>query len=547
MSALGLDRTAEDATLALRLARHAQATPGKIALRFEGEALSYLELHDRAASFAAGLAQAGVGRGEPVCVLLETSCDYVAVWLGLNRLGALEVPINTGFRGAALAHAMRLTGARILVLDASLAPVAFDALKDAPNIRQVFLRGRSPALTKAPGVSVDAFEALALPAPAAPAHVAARPGEPAMLLFTSGSTGPSKGCSIPQRYLLRQPEIFCRELRIGPEDTLYAPFPLFHADGAVFTVAAALAAGGTAALAPKFSVSRFWEDCRRHEATVFDFMGATLAMLFKQPPTPRDRDHRVRLGWGVPTPPWTEAFEQRFGVELVEVYGLSDAGIVLYNQPGGPKAPGSCGRAVAPFDVRIHDEDGFEVPVGETGELVIRSGEPHLLLTGYHGDPAATAEAFRNLWFHTGDLVRRDAEGNFYFVGRNKDIIRRRGENISAYDVEQALLAHPDILEVAAYGVPSELTEEDLMVSVVPRPGSGLAAADVVDWARARLASHMAPRYVRLTDALPRTETEKVAKYKLKALGVTADALDFDPRAGMAPKAQGTSRHDARN
>lgn len=363
-----------------------------------------------------------------------------------------------------------------------------------------------------------------------------------MILFTSGSTGPSKGCTIPHRYVLRQAEIFCRELGVGPGDTLYAPFPLFHADGAIFTVAAAFAAGGAAALAPKFSVSGFWNDCRRHGATHFDFMGATLAMLFKQDPSPRDRDHGVRLGWGVPAPPWAEAFEDRFGVELVEVYGLSDAGIVLYNRPGGPKRPGSCGRPVPPFDVRLLDEDGFEAPVGTSGELVIRCAEPHLILSNYYGDPAATAEASRDLWFHTGDIARRDADGFFYFVGRQKDVIRRRGENISAFDVEQALLTHPDILEVAAYGVPSELTEEDLMVSVVGRPASGLTAEDVVAWARDRLASHMVPRYVRLTDAIPRTETEKAAKYRLKALGVTPDTIDFDPRARGDAEKQETSR-----
>jgi crotonobetaine/carnitine-CoA ligase len=526
-----------DASLALRVSRHALAQPGKIALRFEGEALSYRELDDRAASLAAGLSQAGVKRGDPVCVLFDTSCDYVALWLALNRLGALEVPINTGFRGPSLAHALRLTAAEVLVLDSSLVEAASSALADAPNIRRVFVRGEKKAPAGIAAGQVEDFDQLFLPASAAPPPVEVRPGEPAMILFTSGTTGPSKGCAIPHRYVLRQSEIFCRELGVGAADTLYAPFPLFHADGAVFTVAAAIAAGATAALAPKFSVSKFWDDCRRHEATIFDFMGATLAMLFKQPESPRDRDHGVRLGWGVPTPPWAEAFEARFGLELVEVYGLSDAGIVLYNRPGGARRPGSCGRVVEPFDVRVHDADGVEVPPGTTGELVVRSNEPHLILSNYYGDPAATAEACRDLWFHTGDLVRRDEDGFFYFIGRQKDVIRRRGENISAFDVEQVLLAHPDIVEVAAYGVPSELTEEDLMVSVVAREGSGLAAAEVIEWAQSRLAPHMVPRYVRMADALPRTETEKAAKYKLKALGVTTDTLDFDRRAQQAAAA----------
>ncbi|PZQ64244.1 MAG: ATP-dependent acyl-CoA ligase [Phenylobacterium zucineum] len=535
---------AEDINLAGRLARWARIQPERIAVRFEDDTISYGELDRRVDALAAGLSAAGVRAGEFVCVLFDTSIDYVATWLALTRLGAVEAPINTGFRGPGLAHALRLTGASRLLVDATLAPEAWAALADVPAVREVFVRG-GPSVAP-PGASARAFafeELLQGGGTVPPADV--RPGDTTMLLFTSGSTGPSKACSIPNRYVLRQPEIFCQELQVGRTDTLYAPFPLFHADGAIFTVAAALAAGATAALAPKFSVRGFWDDCRRHEATHFDFMGATLAMLFKQPPGPRDRDHGLRIGWGVPSPPWAEAFEARFGVELLEVYGLSDAGIVLYNRPGAEKRTGSCGRPAEPFDLRLQDGDGAEVAAGEVGELVIRPREPHLVLNGYHGDPAATADAFRDLWFHTGDLMRRDADDFFYFVGRLKDVIRRRGENISAFDVEQALLTHPDVLEVAAYGVPSELTEEDLMVSVRPRAGAALAAGDVVDWAAGRLASHMVPRYVRLCPELPRTETEKVAKHLLKALGVTPDTHDFDPRAATrAPQPETTPNAD---
>ena len=353
-----------------------------------------------------------------------------------------------------------------------------------------------------------------------------RPGDATMLLFTSGSTGPSKACAIPHGYTLRQPEIFCEQLRITADDVLYAPFPLFHADGAIFTVAAALACGGTAALARKFSVSRFWADCRRHGATVFDYMGATLALLHKQPASPSDRDHLVRLGWGVPSPPFADEFEQRFGLELVELYGLSDVGIVLYNRPGEPRKPGSCGHPIAAFDVRLRNEEGRDLGVDQVGELVVRANEPCVIMNEYYGNPAATAEAFRDGWFHTGDLLRRDAEGHHYFVSRLKDLIRRRGENISAFDVEQALLLHPDIVEAAAYGVPSELTEEDVMVCVVARPGSNLTAQAVSQWAEQHLARHMWPRYVELADALPRTPTEKTAKYLLKARGVTANTVE---------------------
>lgn len=522
-----MTRADEPQNLAHLLHARARATPERMALRFESDALRYRELDDRAARIAGALGAIGVTRSEPVAVLLETSCDYVAAWMALTRLGALEVPINTGFRGGALAHALNLTSARRLILDSSLAPLIAEIRGDLPYLREVFLRGSGGAISGLNGLSVTCFEDLYEGPPCGP-PVATDPGDPALLLFTSGSTGPSKACRIPHRYTIRQAQIFGAELGVGPDDVLYAPFPLFHADGAIFTVAAAFAAGGTAALAQRFSVSRFWDDCRRHGATLFDYMGATLTMLYKQPPSPRDRDNPVRLGWGVPAPLWAAQFEERFDLELVEVYGLSDAGIPLYNRPGEPRREGSCGKAVAPFDLRLHDPRGLEVPVGEVGELVIRADEPHVILSDYYGNSAATADAFRDLWFHTGDLMRRDADGYFYFVGRLKDIIRRRGENISAFDLEQALLDHPDLVEAVAYGVPSEMTEEDVMVTVVPRPGAAVSARDVVDWAAARLAKHMVPRFVRLTDAIPRTETEKPAKYQLKALGVTPDTTDFE-------------------
>lgn len=511
--------------------RHA---PDKIALRCDDESWSYARLQLEAGRIAAGLVQRGVKRGDPVCVLLETSCDYVATWLAINWIGAIEVPINTGFRGEALAHALRLTGSHILIADAEFTPLLLGVIPDIASIEQVVLRGSLAQDNWPARLTVTAFEALRRSGAAVPDLAKNRPGDTAMLLFTSGSTGPSKACKIPHGYVLGQPEIFCRELGIGADDVLYAPFPLFHADGAIFTVAAALSAGATAALARRFSATRFWDDCRRYGATVIDYMGATLTMLHRQPPSPGDRDHSVRLGWGVPAPPFADAFEARFGFQLVEVYGLSDAGIPIYNRPGEARRDGSCGRVVAPFDVRLRHADGHDVADGEIGEIVIHADDPSLLTTGYFGDPDATRAALRDGWLHTGDLARRDSDGYFYFVGRVKDIIRRRGENISAFDIEQVLLAHPDIVEAAAYGVPSEMTEEDVMVTIVPRAGAAIDAASIHRWVADRVARHMVPRFIRVADAMPRTPTEKVAKHILIAGGVPTGTIDFDPPRPVA-------------
>ncbi len=378
----------------------------------------------------------------------------------------MEVALNTGFRGPSLVHGLALTGADLVVTDAPYLPLVLkEAAPEVPLLTRVVTRAGE-------GATQQLADLLGSPPIAVPSH-RYPPGDPALVLFTSGSTGPSKGCLLPNRFVVRQADHFCGTLGLTEADVLYAPFPLFHADGAIFTLAAAFSIGATAALSPRFSVSRYWDECRKHGVTVFDFMGATLTMLYKQPAGPRDREHAVRLAWGVPAPEWAEGFAARFGIEVVEVYGLSDVGIVLYNQPGEPPPAGSCGRPIEAFEVALHDEDGIAVPVGEVGEIVVRPREQHTILTEYVADPEATAEAFRGGWFRTGDLARADDAGYIYFVGRTRDIIRRRGENISPFELEQVLLDHPDVLEVAAYGVPSELTEEDVMVTLVVRPGSG--------------------------------------------------------------------------
>ncbi len=255
-------------------------------------------------------------------------------------------------------------------------------------------------------------------------------------------------------------------------------------------------------------------------------MGATLTMLHKRPPAPDDTDHPVRLAWGVPVPEFAPEFEERFGLRLVEAYGSTDAGVPIYQPLDEPRRPGSCGRAIPQYDIAVVDDEDREVAAGEVGELVVRPNEPSLISDGYYGQPEATLASRRNLWFHTGDLVRRDAEGYVYFVGRTTDSIRRRGENISAFEVEEVVKLHPLVLDAAAYGVPSELSEDDVMVAVVVRPGEVLAPADLVAFCAERMARHMLPRYVDLVAELPRTPTEKVEKAVLRSRGITASAWD---------------------
>jgi crotonobetaine/carnitine-CoA ligase len=356
--------------------------------------------------------------------------------------------------------------------------------------------------------------------------------QPAMILFTSGTTGRSKGCVLSHRYLIRQAQNHVKYLGLRANDVLYSPFPLFHIDAAVLTVGAAVAVGCTAAVGTRFSVSRFWDEVREFDATVLNFMGAMLTLLWKLPETPDDRRHRLRLGWGVPMPRWDNEWRARHGFGLYEVYGLTDGGVVCYDPKQGRRR-GACGRVIPEFDVAIADSDGELLPPGESGEILIRPKEAGTVMTEYVGMPAATAEAFRGLWLHTGDLGRLDVDGFLYFGGRIKDSIRRRGENISLSEVEAVIASHPDVVEAAAVGVPSELAEEELKVCVVVREGAKSTPPDLAEYFANRAPRFMVPRYVELLPELPKTPTEKVEKFRLRDAGVTRGTWDRESvRAG---------------
>lgn len=484
---------------------------------------------------AAGLHAQGVRQGDNVSLLLPNCITFAVLWFALAKLGAVTAPVNTAFRGTALRDAIDLVQSRLLITDATLYPALAEVLPALPRISQLVLVGDG-GLTAGPPTSTSSclpYEALRQITPdttTLPRPVVGS-ADLCLLLYTSGTTGRSKAAMIPHRFVLGHARLVIEGLGLRPDDVLYCPYPMYHLDAAVMTIAPALLLRGVAAIGERFSVSRYWDEMRAFKATVFDFMGATLTMLWKQPPSLRDREHVARLGWGVPLPAWAPEFEARFGCRLVELYGSTEAGVMIYTPLDQPRRPGSCGRPIGPFEVALHDESGFTLGPGATGELVIRALEPGLLMAGYYGMPEASLEAFRNQWFHTGDLLRQDADGYLYFVGRRKDMVRRRGENISAAEVEQVLEAHPAVLSCAVYGVPSELTEEEVMACVVLRPGERLDAPALTTWCAARMARFMVPRYLRFSDSLPKTPTDKVEKFRLQQDGITADTYDGSPPA----------------
>jgi crotonobetaine/carnitine-CoA ligase len=515
-----------DRLLELRAADNAATT----FLRFGSQQLTYGEARLRSTELAHGLAAIGVQRGQLVPVLMPNGPGFAVTWLALATLGAVSTMVNTAFRGPALMHALNLSGAKIVVADAALVPHIATIADGLVHVRRIIMVGDRPAAA-VPGVQVLDHASLYMgdTTPIPSAHTIT---DPAMVLFTSGTTGPSKGCVLSHRYAVRQAQLMIENLELRSDDVLYCPFPMFHIDATVMTIIPAMLLGTTAAIGQRFSASRFWDEVRAAGATVFDFMGATLTMLHKRPRELGDADNPARLAWGVPVPEFAADFERRFGLKLTELYGSTDAGIPIYHPVDEPRRQGSCGRVIPQYDVRLFDDQSREVPTGVVGEIVVRPNEPSLMSDGYYGMPEATSESRRDLWFHTGDLARRDADGYFYFVGRSTDSIRRRGENISAFEVEEVVKLHPAVLDAAAYGVPSDLTEEDVMVAVVPHPAHMVDPAELIDFCTTRMGRHMVPRYIDVLDALPRTPTEKVEKALLRKRGVTATTWELDQTRG---------------
>lgn len=509
-------------SLAAALRQAAAEVPDHPFIRMASGERSYGQFNTDTDRVAAGLHAQGVLRGDNVSLMLPNCIEFAVTWFALAKLGAVTAPVNTSFQGRVLVNAINLVESKLIVVHASLYKALMQARPNLQHIEKVVVVGGEASEHC---LSYDILHAVE-PNPSTLPQPDIGFAELCLLLYTSGTTGRSKAAMISHRFVLAQAHLSILGLGLRSDDVLYCPYPMFHLDAAVMTIAPALLLRGVAAIGEKFSVSRYWQEMREFKATVFDFMGATITMLWKQPASSDDRNHCARLGWGVPLPSWAPEFEARFGCQLVELYGLTEAGTMIFTPLNEPRRLGSCGKPIGPFEVRLLNEMGFEVPVGQAGELVIRPMEPSLIMQGYYGMPEETLLAFRNLWFHTGDILKRDADGFLYFVGRRKDIVRRRGENISAAEVEMVIDTHPDVLECAVIGVPSEMTEEEVMACVVRRPGTTLAAPALADFCTERMARFMIPRYIRFVDHLPKTPTDKVEKFRLQQEFTIGDTWD---------------------
>jgi crotonobetaine/carnitine-CoA ligase len=484
-------------------------------LKFRDGELTFAEVDTAADRYANGLAAEGVGRGDHVAVMLPNCAEFVPVIVALARLGAVAVPVNTAYRGELLRHVLDSADVSTLLVDAEYTDRLPPVLPEVPDPIRVIVRGPEPSLDLLGDGAIPMSRLLAYGAD--PVNDRARFSDLQAIMYTSGTTGRSKGAMVPHALALA-----CAYDSLDFLDrwgtTTYCPLPLFHAAGLWDGVFSSLLSGTPIGIVERFSASRFWDDVRRFDAQIAMSVFAMIPILLSAPPGPRDRDHPLEtfyMGKSALDAPLLE----RFGVRSAETYTSTEVGIAT-GSPYGQWRLGSMGQAHAErFDVAVVDEDDREVPAGEPGELVVRPKQPFVITTGYYGMPEATARAFRNMWFHTGDRAWRDDDGYFYFLDRIADAIRRRGENISAFDIECEVNLHPAVVESAAFGVPSELGEEDVKLAVVRAPGTDLSAAELAAFCAAKLPSFMVPRYIEFVGELPRTPTDKVAKHELRAMG----------------------------
>ncbi len=513
----------EECVLQPLLDRRAAERPGKVFVQFadSGAAWTYADLLREVRETAAALQVLGVRQDEPVLTWLPNGPDALRLWFAINYLGAIYVPLNLAYRGQVLEHAVRSAGARLIVGHPDLLP-RLDAVDAAGLERRV-------AVEDAGSVRVAGGQ------PVPPARPI-MPWDTQSVIYTSGTTGPSKGVLCSYLHAASAANAFYAATE---DDRNMVNLPRFHAGGtgAIYRM---LVKGGSIALVEAFDTNSFWDTVRATGTTCLTLLGAMVPFLLKRPASPDDRDHTLTKVVLVPLSDDAQAFAERFGVDVYTTFNMTETSWPLVSERN-PTVRGTCGRPRPGVEARIVDDNDCEVAPGIAGELILRTDTPWAMNHGYHNNPEATARAWRNGWFHTGDAFRRDAEGNFFFVDRLKDAIRRRGENISSFEVEAELMAHPSVREAAAVAVPSEHGEDEVLAVVAPVAGTAVDPAELLGFLVPRMPHFMVPRYVRVLAELPKTPTQKVQKNLLRADGVTSDTWDREA-AGIRVRRERLSR-----
>jgi crotonobetaine/carnitine-CoA ligase len=524
----------EQSTVLSLLARRLDDDPDGEYLDVCGTKLTAAEVADTSARLASSLHALGVQAGDRVSTLIENSAEAALAWWGIVRAGAVAVPINTAYKGEYLRHQLADSGARVLIVEADLADRAAAIVDKVDTLEHVAVIGTSTPMGTTHSLT---WQELLAGSPDAP-MVDVNPWNLATFIYTGGTTGPSKGCMLSHNYH----EALSRQIGIcwerTADDVVWTPLPMFHFNAIVTAVLGPLVFGGRAAIYRRFSVSNFWAEMNRVGATVTSTLG-TMAYLLAhdvdRDEMPRsghpDANTTLRLLGAAPLPVEVdEVIRSRFGIETFSgAYGVTEASLISWQPPGVRNRPNAAGMVNDEyFDVRIFDDADNELTAGTQGEIVVRPKRPQVMFEGYWGRPEATVETSRNWWYHTGDIGVIDDDRFLYFVDRKADYLRRRGENISSFEVERVLMGHGLLADVAVHAVPSELTEDDLKITATLKEGAELSEEDLFRWCIDELPYFALPRYIEFRAELPRSPVGRVLKRELRAEGATSTTWDAD-------------------
>jgi len=484
-------------------------------VRWRQETFSFDEINRRANKFANALLAQGVSRGTRVAIMCTNRVEYLDLWFGLAKIGAIQVPLNTAYKAPQILHTLSRSEVPIVVLQHDLA-TEFEKLNHEAQVGR-FLTLDGPIRSISPIRQSDFAALVAKASDAEPPDPGITGTDISAIMNTSGTTGMAKGVLLPhaQQYWLGRR--IADALQLGPDDVFYNFFPLFHNTSQAMIAIPALLTGAQMVLAEKFSLSNYWPDVRAYGVTVFYYIGEILHLLVKATAGEEAVGTRLRAGWGIGGAPRdVDQFERIHGVRLGTGYGSTEGNVPVVRPLGHDSLSAAAGRVLPEFQVQVSDPLGRPLPAGELGEILIRSDEPGIMFAGYDGNPEATAEATKGGWYHSGDAGRFDEQGNLFFVARIKDGIRVKGENVSASEIEDVLLSFPGVLEAAAVAVPSELGGDDIKAVIVPAPSMQLDQTALVAHCEQLLPKFSVPRYFEFREALPKTLTNKIQKNVLR-------------------------------
>lgn len=519
----------EQGTINQVIARAVASYPNHVFLDIGGREWTYAEVDLEATRLAHGLSGLGVAKGHTVTTILDNNIDAILCWFAINKLGAVSVPVNTAYKGEFLRHQLNDAGSAVVIAESDYAQRVVD-IADGLSTLQALLYRESAPTGEAQGKQIAPLDKYRTDNTTAIADVVV-PGDLAMLIYTAGTTGPSKGCMISHNYAVNLARQLVRAAGRTQQDVQWTALPLFHMNATSTTILASALVAGKAAVYKRFSVSNFWPEIERTGATIISLLGSMIPLLIEAADNESAQRcfGQVRVALGTPFPaPLQEKWLARFGTPHMGAnsYGITEASVIVSLPHGIQPAPNSSGMRVDDFDVRIVDENDVELPPGVAGEVICRPSKPHVMFEGYWNRPEETLKIMRNLWLHTGDIGMFDQEGFFYFVDRKKDYLRRRGENISSYEMETTFRAHEAIEDVAVHAVLSALTEDDVKVTAVLKPGMTLTEVELCLWAVERLPYFAVPRYVEFREQLPRNPVGRILKYQLRDEGCTLTTWD---------------------